>query len=870
METSQLTTSLRRCFSAEGHRLVFWYDPDREFEGALSLLDLGEVVTLRLDQMGAMALKIRLEMEDPRGKYLVYAPFAEPEREEDWLLDIKLYSHTFYADRASVILNELGLKQASLRSHIGLRLAFFRSQERLDRLKKWAQPDDTDKDLDLKMLAVLVRAEQPHPSNILMRLYDGFCENMGCSLSAKPKSWEDIQKLDLDEAFWELMGRTFGYRQENATLSDLLIRLLVTDLAIGQSGELPPSLQHFRLPQAKLAGSAAVFLSAWRGSVNHNRTYDLLSHLVGQELKVAETLQSLDVQAIQEVQTFEAVEAVVCRNLRDDLIAGDLNAEPFAEAMRMRRDGHWVRQGGIGGGLDYGVAYDALEAAAELLILRRRHEDGLSFPSVKDMVTAYRKDLFRFDQCYRLFIEAADKVELTGGDLLKELREVIEKVYSGWFLDQMAMAWGPFIQPLQGEGLLAHWYVESIPNQQDFFPTFVQPLQKENPQGKVYVIVSDAFRYEAAEELTAMINRQNRFQAMLNCQIGVLPSVTSLGMAALLPHKELSFKDGTAEIQVDGLSCASLEQRKKILEGVEGLAVKAADLQALKRDQGREFVKDARVVYVYHNEIDATGDTAISEEKSFQAVRTTIQELGALIGHIINNLNGSRVLVTADHGFLYQETRPGAAEKSGLDHKPAGYLKGKKRYILGENLGGDEKVWRGKVKTTAGTSGEMEFWVPRGNNLFHFAGGARFVHGGAMPQEILVPVMIVKSLRGKAAEASLVRKVNITQLGSVGKVVNNIQIFRFIQTEAVSERVLPRTLVVAMKDGDKLLSNEVQLTFDSTSSDMNDRVKEARLVMQSGHYDKKKEYHLVLRDAETQAEVERYPLTIDLAFMSDF
>jgi uncharacterized protein (TIGR02687 family) len=870
MEASQLKDSLNRLFHMEGHRLVFWYDPDREFEGTLAALDLGEVAIVRLDEIGAMALKIKLEMEEPRGKYLVYAPFAEPDREEDWLLDIKLYSHTFHADRASVVLNELGLKQASLRSHIARRLAFCRSQERLDRLKKWVQPEDTDKDLDLKMLAALARAEQPHPFNLLMRIYEGFCENGACNLSSVPKGWEEIQKLELAEAFWELVERTFGYRQGKPSLSDLLIRLLVTDLAIALRGDLPRSLQHFRLPQAKLAGSAAVFLSSWRGSVNHNRTYDLLSRLVGQELKITEALQSLDILVLQDVQTFEAVEALVCRSLRDDLIGGGLSAEQFAETVRMRRDGHWVRQGGEGGGLDYGVAYDALDAAAELQALRRQHEDGLTFASAQAMVEAYRKELLRFDQCYRLFIEAADRVELTGGDLLKELREVVEKIYSGWFLDQVALTWGRFVQPPQGEGLLAHWQVPGIPNQQDFFPTFVQPLQKENPQGKVYVIVSDAFRYEAAEELAGVINRQNRFQATLNCQLGVLPSITTLGMAALLPHKELSFKDGTAEIQVEGLPCASLEQRKKVLESVEGLAVKAADLQAMKRDQGREFVKDARVIYVYHNEIDATGDTASSEEKSFQAVRTTLEELGALISHIINNLNGSRVLVTADHGFLYQETRPGAAEKSGLDHKPAGCLKVKKRYLLGEKLGKEEKVWRGRVQTTAGAAGDMEFWVPRGNNLFHFAGGARFVHGGAMPQEVLVPVVIVKSLRGKAAEASLVRKVNVTQLGSVAKVVNNIQIFKFIQTEAVSERVLPRTLVVALKDGDKLISNEVQLTFDSASSDMNDRVKEARLVMQPGKYDKKKEYHLVLRDAETQAEVERYPLTVDLAFMSDF
>jgi hypothetical protein len=67
MQTSQLTTSLRRCFKNDDHRLVFWYDPDCEFEGALTTLDLSGVTILRLDEIGSLALKIKLELEDPTG-----------------------------------------------------------------------------------------------------------------------------------------------------------------------------------------------------------------------------------------------------------------------------------------------------------------------------------------------------------------------------------------------------------------------------------------------------------------------------------------------------------------------------------------------------------------------------------------------------------------------------------------------------------------------------------------------------------------------------------------------------------------------------------------------------------------------------------
>ena len=53
-------------------------------------------------------------------------------------------------------------------------------------------------------------------------------------------------------------------------------------------------------------------------------------------------------------------------------------------------------------------------------------------------------------------------------------------------------------------------------------------------------------------------------------------------------------------------------------------------------------------------------------------MRQAIEELAALVGYIINNLNGHHVVVTADHGFLFTETSPGETDKSKLDEKPEG------------------------------------------------------------------------------------------------------------------------------------------------------------------------------------------------------
>ncbi|MEZ6081645.1 MAG: hypothetical protein R3C56_40035 [Pirellulaceae bacterium] len=78
-------------------------------------------------------------------------------------------------------------------------------------------------------------------------------------------------------------------------------------------------------------------------------------------------------------------------------------------------------------------------------------------------------------------------------------------------------------------------------------------------------------------------------------------------------------------------------------------------------------------------------------------------------------------------------------------------VKAKKRYLIGYNLPLYEDAWRGKTEITAKCAGSMEFWIPKGANRFHFTGGARFIHGGAMPQEIAVPVITVRQAKGEKA-----------------------------------------------------------------------------------------------------------------------
>jgi len=100
--------------------------------------------------------------------------------------------------------------------------------------------------------------------------------------------------------------------------------------------------------------------------------------------------------------------------------------------------------------------------------------------------------------------------------------------------------------------------------------------------------------------------------------------------------------------------------------------------------------------------------------------------------------------------------------------------------------------------------------------------------------------------------------------------VNNIQRFDLMQTEAVSEQVLPVTVSVAIYDGNKVVSSEEIVTFDSTTDSVSDRVKKVRLSLSGTGFDRNRDYFLVIKDKDLNTEIERFRVTIDLAFTDDF
>jgi uncharacterized protein (TIGR02687 family) len=365
----------------------------------------------------------------------------------------------------------------------------------------------------------------------------------------------------------------------------------------------------------------------------------------------------------------------------------------------------------------------------------------------------------------------------------------------------------------------------------------------------------------------------NRYTAEIEALFGSLPSYTALGMAALLPGRERMVEPSGLVVSVDGRSAMGTANRADLLR--EACAGRAAALQAEdflelnSKTEGRTLMRDNEVVYIYHNVIDKTGDTAFTESRTFDAVETAFDELEAIIRKVAN-INGSNMLLTSDHGFLFQQ-----ADVLDDDVLPLPLVQewtGRyQRFALGRGIvpTSTMKIFH---SASLGVTGDWSAVFPLSLGRFPRPGsGKRYVHGGLSLQEVVVPVVKIHKTRADdtgPVEVELIRvpaKITTGQLG-----------FSLFQDRPVTGKVLPRTLRIGVFALDGTVLSEVKTqVFDCKDEEV--RLREVTIVLALSHAadtfnntDVELRLEEVLPGTRQQVIYKRHPLRIQKPFTTDF
>jgi len=390
----------------------------------------------------------------------------------------------------------------------------------------------------------------------------------------------------------------------------------------------------------------------------------------------------------------------------------------------------------------------------------------------------------------------------------------------------------------------------------------------------LFVIISDALRYECGWEYLQNIHSEKRFEGDLEYMVSALPSYTQLGMAALLPNANVSVQPKTDNIFIDGNPTQGIQGRSKILEqltGVRATAINAEDFVKMNSaTDGREFVKQYDLIYIYHNRIDKVGDDKTSEEKVFEAVEQELEFLMDIIKKIAN-MNGNNMFITADHGFLYQNNELADSDFS-IGEVKGEIWKESRRYVIGKNLKGDAST----VHFTAeklNLSGDVEVLIPKSINRIRIKGaGSRYVHGGATLQEIVIPLLKVTKKRQDTT-----KQVDVDIIKSTDKITTNILAVSFLQTDLVSEKILPRQIRSAIyADDGEILSDQFTYNFDITEGTERMREVKHRFQLSSRTSSKYKNQRVKLILEEPiegtgkWKQYKEYYYTLNISFTNDF
>lgn len=435
--------------------------------------------------------------------------------------------------------------------------------------------------------------------------------------------------------------------------------------------------------------------------------------------------------------------------------------------------------------------------------------DTMTLNTPDDYVAAYQRQWYQIDQLYRQSLETYFKLKPTDllFDTMQKVKKQIDQHYAK-LTNRMNLEWSKCIQEAGGMQSL------HILRQTDFYEQKVKPVEK-----KVAVIISDAMRYEVAQELMTELAK-SKHVAHLEAALAVLPTETKYCKPSLLPHRRLKFygNENGQDMSVDDKVLDTTEKRTQHLKHYkeDAICVDYDYISDYDWDKNREVFK-YKLVYVMHDYIDhdSHGGTA---RDVVESCRKTVHDLDLIMRRIHDKYNVREIIVTSDHGFLFNDINFQDKDKLKVDEEA---LEKKSRYYLTTSEKAVNGIVKYRLSDVSGMkeAGNIFVAVPEGTNRLAVAGGDYvFAHGGASMEEMIIPVLISEYERYDTKN-----QVGVMILDRNLSIQASRLRFKLLQTDAVSMEMKERVVTCALYDGEEPVTPIKTYTLDKTSPSLDDR-----------------------------------------------
>lgn len=840
-------------------RIIFWKDEDKEFESVFDEIELEDVKKLKLTETNAFEAKKLLSIDDQTSNYLVYSSLSFENKEQNWLLNIELYSEEFRSDLTSLRMTELNAVESEpMRKAFKLYSKFFDNKQRKSKLQKLSGYYEHPKQLHLDVMAVLSGAESGSISKILEKILSEDLDN------ENNHTLKNIYEYGNSDAFKQMVSRFTGYPEgEDTDLEQIAAFILLSALSLHFDSAVLKGLEEYQSDSRKENDYSIVH--EWITHGNREAYQDLAKHIEA-KLNLRSRFEKADVDTLLSSDVFPAIDEALLKRYFNEIAENVIKVNEIFDSIESKRTQAWFQE--------FEPFYDCLYYAAKIEEFHSKYLNGFHFDSPKKVWKFYEDEAYQVDTWYRKFQQAYQKALQENNDYLedslRQMSETIENLYSNWFLSSLMENW----VETAGKDYSDLGYVSNIPRQTSFYNE--QVLRKSSKAARrVAVIISDALRYEVAAELRDSLVKQTNGTAELTSRQSLFPSITKFGMAGVLNWYKPSIilNDGTPEVLLDGAHVRSTTEREKRLKTRDGQevlkagAIQAEDFKDMKSKERRAYLKDKDVVYLYHNQIDKVGHNGPKE--AFPACERSITELQSLVKTLVNE-NVSEILVTSDHGFLYTARPLEEMNKIGRQVLSNDAYEYGRRYILAPE--GTTAEYLLPVKMSSDYDGEqLTGFTPRDTSRIKIAGGKdNYVHGGISLQEVMVPVIQFNNKNRSKNKDFEEREYAKIQLLSDNRKISNLNFaLNFYQPVPIGDKMLPSVYKICMKDEDgNIVSDVKEVIADKDSPNNIDRQFKVRFNLKPGQYDRHKTYTLEI-STEHEIPIEE-SFTIDIALADDF
>ena len=834
-------------------RIIFWCDEEREFEDKLDEIVLHDAKLIALTGTNYFAVKKLLGVEDTTGNYVVYCPLSYEKPEDDWLLDIRIYSEEYRADLISNWMDEMGLPQtAALRKQVKEYRKFFKAAARREKIAKQKNIPSVPRQLDMAVMGALAGIVDVTPYAIIKKV---LCAGLDTETNSM---YYDFADYGIDKAFWDMVQKGTGYVADTPNLGHLAVHILLTSATRTMQPEYLSKWKDF-VSEAHQA-YCYDFVSEWLHSTDANQLREIVIR-IEEELKLSEQFMKLDVADLVNTETFPCIHELILIKLMTEIADSIIDVNIIRDTVEKRRTCVWYEEV-----KDF---YEGILQVANMQDFFKEHTTGFHSAQAVKVWKEYTTEYYKMDTYYRLFHRSYGRSLKTYHaklhDLFSHVMEKAEGLYKNWFLGQLGENWSKVC----AEEMEQYGKILEVPQQTDFYKSKVK-----NADNRVFVIISDALRYEVAADLAEQLRRETKSQVDLSSMQSIFPTITKFGMAALLPHEKLSvkFQGNIVDVFADGKGTES-HDRDRILksEREDSVALKYTDLVTAKRSERSAWVKSKNVVYIYHDTIDEASHT--SDTLVFPACDDAMEELKNIVRIITSDFGGTNIMITADHGFLYTYsplTEDDKADNAGFKNRIIEY--GRRYAIMMKD---SKPEYLQYVKFLDGNT-DYEAYAPKENVRIKMnGGGLNYVHGGISLQELCVPLIEYHFLRKQSKEyqrnkeAYDTKPVEVSLLSATHKISNMIFSLNFYQKEAVGDNRTVAVYQIYFTDGKgKQISDVQKIIADKTSENGQERTFRCSFNLKSLKYDNKEIYYLVIAEegGEIKAQEE---FQIDIALAVD-